>query len=160
MGILAEFPRRCCREGAVAPQLPPFHCCVEPFSLTFIAVLAFLPVLAVLAVLAGEAHPAHGPWGPWHAGGPGGPGGPWQAAGQLGTLLQLPLGKAPQDVVCHAGHSPEEQHSRDHGTACGEETGCGSSVWAPLAWAGEEISVKMGDNLAFLGRVGELFALV
>lgn len=105
------------------------------FPLTFITVLAFVPVLAILAVFPWEAHPANRPWSTGSTGRPGRPGGAWQAACQLGTLLQRCLGKAPEDVVCHAGHGPEEEDSRDHGTACRNEMGsevCGEQ-WV-RAW--------------------------
>lgn len=93
--------------------------------------LAFVPVLAILAIFPRETHPADRPRSTGSTGRTGGPGGAWQAARQLGTLLQRCLGKAPEDVVCHTGHGPEEEDSRDHGAAQADlfseiSTGAGS----------------------------------
>lgn len=104
------------------------------FPLTFITVIAFVPILAVLAIFPWEAHPANCPRSPRCTRRAGRPGGTRQAARQLGALLQRCLGKAPEDVVGHAGHSPEEEDGRNHGTAWRKEMGAWLMRAATRVW--------------------------
>lgn len=96
--------------------------------------IAFVPILAVLAIFPWEAHPANCPRSPRCTRRARRPRGARQAARQLGALLQRCLSEAPEDVVGHAGHSPEEEDSRNHGTAWRNEMGALLMCAATRVW--------------------------